>query len=291
MKRLVIVLLLLVLAVSIPAQNIFVPQFTSVGDTIKIPVSKPGNKSTVFDFETRALKCAGITSTGDITGIVVSDSAVFAIIVIDSAYIKDARIDTVVIDSALVINAPISLTSISVDTLEVDSLLYSNGMVVVDNDLYAYQIYNYGAADGIMAFADSSVTVTVVKQLQWNPVTNTTDSLFTPGEHPYNVSFRADTLIIEEDGVYNIDLRLTVGGANKINWGVAVAINDTTELAGCVQFTSEASSYAPVVTFCQRALEADDILIPMIRNYDSTGDPVIKCGSLRVTKIRKLMND
>jgi len=150
------------------------------------------------------------------------------------------------------------------------------------------EFYIPALAEGTIGFKDSTVVITIASADTYTKVTNAGNNLFAMSSTAQNCLLASDGIVVEKNGYYNIDYRLSISTANNKDIKATLCVNDTTECKACAQFTSTGSAdIVPLVSFGKAHItDAPDTLYISIKNLDDDADVTVYCGAIRVIKTR-----
>jgi len=141
----------------------------------------------------------------------------------------------------------------------------------------------------ITAFKDSAYVLDITNKDQWQHLTNDDSTLFESKVTPMqNASYDKDRIIVNKNGVYNVDYKVTVSTGNNKQFKTTIALNDTTTPCACNMFESLTDPLSVAAIGMVSITDAPDTLIPYIKNVDDVTDPTIYCGVLRINRISPL---
>ena len=195
------------------------------------------------------------------------------------------------------------LAKLHVDGEGVDTSAYfTGGMVVINDDLQisdGTQVKDYiltsdasgnatwqdPTAYGEMGFGDSSVTVALTQNV-WAHVTNSGNDLWVEGVvDTHNVTYSADSLIINKMGVYAVNVQLSMDGTNGSTLELGIYINGSLACT-CVGVTSLANNRVVQLSYTNiDGLRNGDIIQVMVRNTQSNDDVDVLTGKIALNKV------
>jgi len=171
----------------------------------------------------------------------------------------------------------------------VGSLQYVDGNqsdgYILTSDANGNATWQDPTAYGEMGFGDSSVTVALTQNV-WTHVTNSGNNLWVEGVvDTHNVTYSADSLIINKTGAYAVNVQLSMEGTSGSTLQLGIYINGSLACT-CVGATSLANNRTVQLSYTNiDGLTSGDVIQVMVRNTASNDDIDVLTGKIALNKV------